>query len=171
VPFARPSHLPDDWSPYNIQLLEGRLYVTFAVINRDADEAAFDVPAPGHGKVVAYDLDGHIVQEFADQGRLNSPWGVAISPENFGPFGRTLLVANFGDGTIASFDLTTGAFRGYLRDGSRKPITIDGIWGLTFGNGVSLGETDSLYFTAGPNREQDGLFGRIRYCRNGSMRQ
>ena len=39
-----------------------------------------------------------------DAGRLNSPWGLAIAPENFGPFGGALLVANFGDGTIAAFD-------------------------------------------------------------------
>jgi len=43
-------------------------------------------------------------------------------------------------------------------------IAIDGIWGLAFGNGVSLGDADSLYFTAGPNVEQDGIFGRLRFA-------
>ena len=51
----------------------------------------------------------------------------------------------------------------YLRDGSGEPLSIDGLWGLAFGNGVSLGDSDSLYFTAGPNEEQDGVFGRLRY--------
>ena len=69
---------------------------------------------------------------------------------------------NFGDGTIAAFDPATGAFRDYLRDDAGKPIVIDKIWGLAFGNGVSLGDADSLYFTAGPNEEQDGIFGRLR---------
>jgi uncharacterized protein (TIGR03118 family) len=164
VPFERPAKVPATFSPYNIQLLDGRLYVAFAAVDTDAEEPASDVPAPGAGHVVVYDLDGHIVKEFADQTRLNSPWGLAIAPENFGPFGRALLVANFGDGTIAAFDTTTGAFRDFLRDHAGKPIVVDKIWGLAFGNGVSLGDADSLYFTAGPNQEQDGIFGRLRYA-------
>jgi uncharacterized protein (TIGR03118 family) len=138
-------------------------YVAFAAVDVEAEEPASDVPGPGAGHVVVYDLDGHLVQEFADRGRLNSPWGLAIAPANFGPFSGALLVANFGDGTIAAFDVATGAFRDYLRDPSGKPISIDKIWGLAFGNGVSLGDADSLYFTAGPNEEQDGIFGRLRY--------
>jgi uncharacterized protein (TIGR03118 family) len=72
-----------------------------------------------------------------------------------------LLVANFGDGTITAFDLETGEFAGLLRDSDTKIISIDGLWGLTFGNGHSLGRADALYFTAGPNNEQDGMFGRL----------
>lgn len=164
VPFARPAGMPPEFSPYNIQLLAGRLYIAFAALDPSGEEPGTDAPAPGAGHVVAYDLDGHIVQEFADSGRLNSPWGVAIAPKNFGALGGALMVGNFGDGTIAAFDLTTGAFRDYLRDGSDKPISIDGLWGLVFGNGVSLGDADSLYFAAGPNGEQDGIFGRLRYA-------
>jgi uncharacterized protein (TIGR03118 family) len=163
VPFERPGTIPATYSPYNIQLLGANLYVAYADVDVDAEEPASDVPGPGAGHVVAYDLDGHIVREFADGGRLNSPWGLAIAPQAFGPFGGALLVANFGDGTIAAFDTTTATFRDYLRDASGKPIVIDKIWGLAFGNGVSLGDADSLYFTAGPNEEQDGIFGRLRY--------
>jgi len=163
VPFARPAGMQDEFSPYNIQRLGDRLYVTFAVVDLTADEAAKDAPAPGAGHVVAYDFDGHIVGELADAGRLNSPWGLAIAPESFGPFSGSLLVGNFGDGTIAAFDRASGAFRDYLRDSSGKPIVNDKLWGLAFGNGVSLGDADSLYFTAGPNLEQDGIFGRLRY--------
>src|SRR5262249_46205691 len=93
-----------------------------------------------------------------------SPWGLAIAPKTFGPFSGALLVANFGDGTIAAFDLATGAFRDYLRDQTGAPLIEDGVWGLAFGNGVSLGDADSLYYTAGPNAEQDGIFGRLRYA-------
>jgi uncharacterized protein (TIGR03118 family) len=164
VPFARPSSVPPDYSPYNIQLLGERLYVAYAAVDPNAEEPGSDVPGPGAGHVVAYDLDGHIVQEFADAGRLNSPWGMAIAPSNFGPFSGTLLVANFGDGTVAGFELSTGAFRDYMRDNHGKPIVIDKIWALAFGNGVSLGDLDSLYFTAGPNLEEDGVFGRLRYA-------
>jgi len=87
---------------------------------------------------------------------------MAIAPPDFGPFGGMLLVGNFGDGTIAAFDLKSGKFHDYLRNESGEVIKIDGLWGLVFGNGDSLGDVDSLYFTAGPNGEQDGIFGRLR---------
>lgn len=164
VPFARPADLPRDFSPFNIQLLDGRLYVAFAELDPNAEEPATDVPGAGAGRVVAYDLNGRILQEFAAPTQLNSPWGLAIAPRNFGAFGGALLVGNFGDGTIVAFDLKTGAVRDYLRNASGQPISIDGLWGLVFGNGVSLGDADSLYFTAGPNTEQDGIFGRLRYA-------
>jgi uncharacterized protein (TIGR03118 family) len=166
VPFDRPAGMPTEFSPYNIQYLDGLLYVTFAVLDTSADEAAADLPAPGAGHVVAYDLNGRVVRQFADIGRLNSPWGLAIAPANFGALSGALLVGNFGDGTIAGFDVATGNFRGYMRGPDVKPLTIDGLWGLAFGNGVSLGDADSLYFTAGPNGEQDGIFGRIRALRD-----
>lgn len=163
VPFAKPAGMRADFSPYNIQFLDGRLYVAYAALDPDGEEPGTDVPGAGAGHVAVYDLDGHLVQEFADAGRLSSPWGLAIAPKEFGAFGGALLVGNFGDGTIAAFDLVTGKFLDYLRDESVKPIAIDGLWGLAFGNGVTLGDADSLYFTAGPNQEQDGIFGRLRF--------
>lgn len=164
VPFARPASLPANYSPFNIQCLAGRLYVAYAELDPDAEEPATDVPSPGAGRVVAYDFDGRIVQEFADAGSLNSPWGLEIAPKNFGPFGGALLVGNFGDGTIAAFDLATGKFLDFLRNEAGEAISLDGLWGLAFGNGVSLGDADSLYFAAGPNGEQDGIFGRLRHA-------
>jgi hypothetical protein len=41
-------------------------------------------------------------------------------------------------------------------------VTIDGLWGLGFGNGAASGATNALYFTAGPDDESHGLFGRIQ---------
>jgi len=163
VPFELPANLPSNLSPYNIQQLAGRLYVTFASVDLTGEEPGADVPGPGNGRLAEYDLDGRLLRVFVDAGRLNSPWGLAIAPPAFGPLAGSLLVANFGDGTIAAFDLWIGAFRDVLRDGSGTPLEIDGIWGLAFGNGVSLGDADSLYYTAGPNGEQDGVFGRLRY--------
>lgn len=164
VTFERPRGLPEGYGPFNIQCIGNRLYIAYAELDLGSDEPATDLPAPGAGRIVAYDLDGRIVQEFADTDRLNSPWGVAIAPANFGPFGGSLLVGNFGDGTIAAFNLETGAFQDYLRDEAGQPVVLDGLWGIAFGNGVSLGDSDSLYFAAGPNTEQDGIFGRLRYA-------
>lgn len=96
-----------------------------------------------------------------DRGLLNAPWGLAFAPEDFGAYGGMLLVGNFGDGTIIAFDPTTRTAVDYLRDPAGKPIVIDGLWGLQFGNGASLGAADALYFAAGPEEEKQGLFGRL----------
>ncbi len=86
--------------------------------------------------------------------------GMAIAPSNYGPFSNSLLVGNFGDGAINAFDATTGASMGSLEDKRGNPIVIDGLWSLKFGNGI-VGATNTLFFTAGPNNESDGLFGVI----------
>jgi uncharacterized protein (TIGR03118 family) len=161
VPFAHPPGLPEGYSPYNIQWLGDKICVAYAVINHDADEAAEDLPGAGHGHIAFFDRDGHLLGQMKDQGKLNSPWGVVIAPAGFGDFGGDLLVANFGDGAIAAFNPKTGDFHDFLRNREGQPLALDGIWGLTFGNGVSLGDAMSLYYTAGPNQEQDGVFGRV----------
>jgi len=162
-PFERPKDMPDEYSPFNIQWIEGRLYIAYAALDQQAEEPGTDVPDVGAGHIVAYDRNGRILQEFKDLNVLNSPWGLAIAPKGFGSLEGCLLVANFGDGTIAALDVASGKFKGYLRDAESKIIAIDGIWGLTFGNGVSLGDALSLYYTAGPNTEQDGIFGRLTF--------
>jgi hypothetical protein len=60
-----------------------------------------------------------------------------------------------------AFSRTTGRFLDFLRAPDRKPIEIDGLWGLQFGNGVRLGYTNHLYFAAGPEEEEEGLFGKL----------
>nr|WP_295078129.1 TIGR03118 family protein [uncultured Roseateles sp.] len=161
VVFERPKALQNDFMPFNIQDIGGRLYVSYAASEYDPDVPSEPVRAAAHGRVVAYDHDGHIVQDFDDQLDLNAPWGVALAPSGFGAFGGKLLVANFGDGSIAALDPNTGATLGKLKDAQGKNIFIDGIWGLTFGNGVGLGDANSLYFTAGPNLEEDGILGKL----------
>ncbi|MBV9613264.1 MAG: TIGR03118 family protein, partial [Acidobacteriaceae bacterium] len=77
------------------------------------------------------------------------------------------LVGNFGDGTINAYNLSTDTFAGRLDDGNGNPLAIDGLWGLTFGNGASSGtanfqDPNRLYFTAGLNGEADGLLGSLQ---------
>lgn len=105
--------------------------------------------------------DGSLVRRFASQGTLNSPWGLAYA-NSFGDFSNALLVGNFGDGTINAFDFTTGEFLGQLTNNFGLPISIEGLWALTFGNGGAAGHPSVLYFTAGPNDESDGLFGDLQ---------
>ena len=162
---ARHVRAPADLSittPFNVQVLgDGRIYVAWAENSFEIDEPTEEIPGAGFGRIVAYDRDGNMLQDFAGHELLNAPWGMVIAPEEFGAFGGDLLVANFGDGTIVAFDLETGDQKGYLRDADGEIISIDGIWGLTFGNGWSLGDANSLYFTAGPNEERDGILGRL----------
>lgn len=160
IAFAEPPDLPDGYNPYNIQWLGDKLCVTYAVLAVGADDPAEDLPGEGNGRIAFFDRDGRLLSTVTDAGKLNSPWGVCIAPAGFGEFGGDLLVANFGDGTIAAYR-PNGEFHDYLRDRQEQPISIEGIWGIVFGNGVSLGDAMSLYFTAGPNIEQDGIFGRL----------
>ena len=155
-----------DFHVFNITDIGNHLYVTYAEFNPDGDEGQEQIEGPGLGHIVEYNEDGTLAKDFndganTDTGVLDEPWGVAIAPSTFGKFGGDVLVANFGSGTIAAFDPNTGNFVDYLKDSCGNNISIDGIWGLTFGNGVSLGDANSLYFTAGPNSEYNGLFGKL----------
>jgi uncharacterized protein (TIGR03118 family) len=107
-----------------------------------------------------------LVRRFAAHGALNSPWGLALAPHNFGEFSNHLLVGNFGDGRINAFDLRTGEFDGQLSDPQGEPISIDGLWSLKFGNGFDGGPTNLLFFTAGIEDEAHGLFGSLRAVSN-----
>jgi len=42
-----------------------------------------------------------------------------------------------------------------------RPIEIEGLWALAFGNGSNAGPKTTLFFTAGPFDEQHGLFGTL----------
>jgi uncharacterized protein (TIGR03118 family) len=126
------------------------------------DEAAQrDVPGPGFGFVNVFDANGNLIRRFASRGRLNAPWGVALAPADFGRFSNTLLIGNFGDGRLNAFDLQSGERQGRLRTSDGQPITIDGLWGIAFGNGVLNQPTNALFFASGPGDEEHGLYGRI----------
>jgi hypothetical protein len=103
-----------------------------------------------------------LVRRLVSQGALNSPWGLALAPAGFGRFGGALLVGNNGDGRINAFDPTSGAFLGPLTDDNGMPIIIPSLWALTFGNDHEGGAADTLFFTAGVDSEQHGLFGAIQ---------
>jgi uncharacterized protein (TIGR03118 family) len=149
--------LPASYAPFNIQFLDGHLYVTYA--QRD-DGLEDDVAGRGHGFVDVFNVDGTLVGRLVSHGGLNSPWGLAIAPDGFGSLGGALLVGNFGDGRIHAYDATTGRPVGELRGDDGRPLAIDGLWGLMFGNGTTF-PTDSLLFTAGPHDEADGVFGTL----------
>ena len=150
--------LPRGYAPFDIVPVSGKLIVTYAV--QDAAKHD-DVAGMSHGIVDTFDLGGQSFQRLIQHGQLNSPWGVAVSPASFGAFAGSLLIGNFGNGQINAYNVTTGEFIDKIRDPHGQAIVIDGLWSLRVGNGGNGGKTDTVYFTAGPNGEQDGLFGAI----------
>jgi hypothetical protein len=86
---------------------------------------------------------------------------VALAPADFGKFSGALLIGNFGDGRINAYDLATHDFRGPLATAAMTPISIGGLWGIAFGNGVAGQPVNVLFFAAGPDDEEHGLYGRI----------
>ena len=95
-------------------------------------------------------------------GALNSPWGVAMAPANFGAFSNDLLVGNLGDGTIHAYNLSTKALLGALDDQSGKTLVIDGLWDLVFGDGSFGKPLNTLFFSAGITGQANGLFGSLQ---------
>jgi len=151
--------LPRGYAPFNVQELGGRLYVAYAKQDAARED---EVAGPGRGFVDVYSTSGHLLRRLVRRGHLNAPWGLVLAPAaGFGRFSGDLLVGNFGDGRINAYDPRTGAFRGRLRHEDGRPIEIEGLWALRFGNGVT-GDPTTLLFTAGIDDEAHGLFGAIQ---------
>jgi uncharacterized protein (TIGR03118 family) len=156
--FSDPT-LPTGYAPFGIQNIGGIIYVTYALQDAEAHD---DVAGEGHGYVNAFDTAGHLLGRVASQGPLNSPWGLAMAPSDFGKFKGDLLIGNFGDGRIHAYDPADHfELRGPLHSTHGRPIEIDGLWALQFGNGGAAGPTKTLFFTAGPFEEGHGLFGKL----------
>ncbi len=149
--------IPDDYSPFNIWNLAGKLYVAYA--RQDDGDA---LPDGGHGFVSVFDTNGNFLNHLVDDSHLKEPWGLALAPGNFGEFSNALLVANTHNGKINAYDPTTGAFLGRLADATGEAIHIDGLWALHFGNGTVSGDRNALYFTAVGKKHGHGLFGSLR---------
>jgi uncharacterized protein (TIGR03118 family) len=148
--------LPAGYAPFNIQPIGNQVFVTYAV----QDAAKHDpVNAAGNGIVDIFDLEGNFVERYAQNGSLNSPWGVVQASAGFGAFSNDILIGNFGDGTVNAFDPTSGDSLGQLKDQTGAALTNASLWALVFGAGP--GDTNTLYFTAGLANEGHGLFGAI----------
>ena len=145
------SSLPPGYAAFNIQNIQGKLYVTFA---------GFFSGKVG-GFVDVFDTGGNFIKNFASMGQLNLPWGLALSPGNFGKFSNDILVGNLGDGMISAFG-RDGTYKGQLKDDDGQYISVDGLWAIAFGTDPAAnGAKNELFLTAGPIFYAQGLFGRI----------
>jgi uncharacterized protein (TIGR03118 family) len=155
--------IPAGFAPFGIHNIDNNLYVTYAKQNPAKNDV---VPGAGQGFVDVFTTDGVLIRRFASGGTLNAPWGVARATANFGQFSGDILIGNFGNqGNFAGWiNVFSGGedndFLGTLRDAKQKPIAIDGLWSIVFGT-FANSDADTLYFTAGPNQQTNGLFGTI----------
>jgi uncharacterized protein (TIGR03118 family) len=149
---------PPGYAPFNVAVIGGNVFVAFA--QQDATKHD-DVAGVGSGYVAVFDPHGTLLMRLQHGRWLNSPWAIVQAPASFGRLGGRILVGNFGSGQIAAFDPVTGEFEGLLRDRRGKPVMIEGLWGLDFGNGATAGPAGTLYFSAGIQGEAHGLFGTL----------
>lgn len=158
--------IPAGFAPFNIKRLYGRIFVTYA--KQKGPDNEDDQKGPGNGFIDVFTTGGKLIKRFASNGPLNSPWGITLAPDNFHRKAATILIGNFGDGSVNMFDIS-GKFLGPLMDTQGKPIAIDGLWAIkTIDDGVfdgqhnMTGDLDRIYFTAGPDDESHGLFGYLQ---------
>jgi len=153
---------PSGYAPFGIELFgTSDLWISYA----RQDRAKHDpVHAVGLGFVDIFTTDGDFVSRFASFGQLNAPWGMMVAPSNFGPgVSNHILVGNFGDGHINVFT-PSGEFKGQLmtkKSRTVETLVIDGLWKLLNGNGAAGVTSDTVFFSAGPDKEMNGLFGTL----------
>lgn len=145
---------PPGLAVYGIQTINGKVYITLGAFGSKA------------GAVDTYNPSTKVLRRLttnAAGGPLNLPWGLAMSPANFGSFSKALLVGNTANGRINAFNPSTGAFLGTLKNSTGKIISLSGLWALEFGGGTtSNGQRNELFFTSGPASYGLGIFGVIK---------
>jgi uncharacterized protein (TIGR03118 family) len=149
VGVLRDPRLPRDLTPYNVAVLGGKVYVTYA------PPPQLEGSAKIHGAIDVYSLGGRLERRLVTGGVLNGPWGLALAPRHWGGFGGALLVGNEDGGRIHAFDPRSGHLLGTLRDKHGTPIGEDGLWGIAFGNGV-IGTPNDLVIAIGIDEYQHG---------------
>jgi uncharacterized protein (TIGR03118 family) len=152
--------IPRDFAPFNVQGVGPNIYVTYA--KQDAARHDPVKPGdPGDGFVTVFDRHGRLLQRLEHGDWLNAPWGVVWATPNFGEFSNTILIGNFRGDNVSAYNPVDGRFLGNMRNPDGSTLKIDGLWALRFGNDGSAGPATTLFFTAGPNGETDGLFGTL----------
>lgn len=150
--------LPAGFAPFNVQAIGPNVYISYAKQTADKHDP---VSGTGLGFVDVFSRSGRLLQRLQHGPWFNAPWGLTLAPGNFGEFSHALLVGQFRGGTVSAFNPVTGAFLGTMLNPDGSVVTIDGLWALEFGNDASAGPSTTLFFTAGPNSETDGIFGTL----------
>ena len=117
--FRDPS-VPSTYQPYNVTFSGGSVWVAYAL--RDS-ETGKSIAGAGKGFVSRFNESGRLLGRIARTG-LNAPWAVVAAPKQFGVYAGSVLVGNFGDGTIHAY--RGNRHLGALRDGNGKTIWLPG---------------------------------------------
>jgi uncharacterized protein (TIGR03118 family) len=173
--------IPAGFAPFNVLVSDTLgVLVTYAKQNAEKHD---DVRGPGNGFVDLFDFNGNLLTRLISRGPLDSPWGLAFAPDNFGNISNTLLVGNFGNGLINVFTIKTkddgkekdpfascphgshvsAEFQGAIGDAESEgdPVSIDGLWSIVFGVDAGGFSSHTLYFTSGCAKETLGAFGML----------
>ena len=143
--------VPAGFTPFGIADLNGLVYVSFASSS-----------GASGGYIDIISEEGVFLKRLTQGAPLNQPWGFAAAPTNFGPLSNLLLISNnTSTGEINGFNAITGKLVGPMKDMNNTAIHIDQLWGIEFGGGGASGSKNELFFTAGPNNNLSGLFGKI----------
>ena len=154
-----PSFKAKRFAPFNVQAIGTNVYVAYAKQDKDKED---EEAGPGLGDLVVYDPSGHRLARMQHGDWFNAPWGIAMAPGEFGEFSHALLVGMFGSGQIAAFNPIDGSFLGVMKDANDAILSIEGLWALGFGSATTnAGPYNTLFFTAGPHEEKEGLFGAL----------
>jgi uncharacterized protein (TIGR03118 family) len=159
-------HVPPGFAPFNIQNIGGNLYVAYAKQDKAKTFVTFGA---GLGFVNVFSPEGRFLMQLRHGSWFNAPWGLTLAPSDFGTFSHKVIVGEFGNGHLSAFDAVTGEFEGELNDQNNAVISIGGpgaLWALAFGDGEKNSDplnkpANALYFTAGPNFPNGGLFGTL----------
>jgi uncharacterized protein (TIGR03118 family) len=158
----RDEGIPKGFAPFNVQNIGGNLYVAYAKQNQAKNFVVFGA---GFGFVDVFSPRGRLLSRLEHGDQFNAPWGLTLAPSDFGSFSHKVIVGQFGSGELLAFDGVAGRFEGRLRDANDNPIVIDGLWGISFGAGQpspqTSGPANTLFFAAGPNAGNDGIFGTL----------
>ncbi len=156
----RDRSVPKGFAPFNVQNINGQLYVTYAKQNAARHD---DVGGAGAGFVDVFNTSGKLLRKLQHTKALNSPWGEAVAPSSWGKLAGDILIGEFKSGEIDAFSAKNGRFVTALKDSTGTPVQIPGLWALAPGTGSATSSTQSIYFTAGVNDEQDGLLGMLNF--------
>jgi uncharacterized protein (TIGR03118 family) len=150
------------YAPFGITLFgTSNLWVSYALQDGPKHDPIHQL---GAGYIDIFSTDGVFEARFATGGNLNAPWGMVLTPPSFGPLGGNFWIGNFGDGNINAYSINAygmGTQVGQPKDKKGNPLHVDGLWALVFGNGSNNAAKTSLYFTAGPKMESEGIFGKF----------
>jgi hypothetical protein len=70
--------------------------------------------------------------------------------------------------SINAYDATTGASLGALKTPGGQTIVLPGLWAIVFGNGLNSQPTNSLFYTAGVDDEDHGVYGVVEMSTSSS---